>query len=474
MKSIRSFLLSRLLGGTALVLVGAGVVVYFAVTRSLEAQFDSNLSDRVKMFASILFQQEDNVQFEFSGELMPEYERKIQAEYFELWFRDGRILERSESLAEGDLEIPGEIGFEPVHWTAPLPDGREGRYVARLLEVHHVYPEEGPDRPEAAVVIVAVARGRGGLVRAGRVMLVVCLSASLALIGLIGVLSWNAVRKGMEPTHRLAATLDAIRAHDLPDRLEVDELPRELRPVARTTDALIQRVDAALKRERRTAADIAHELRTPISELVTVAEVALRNGHDPELTRKSLGTIRDVAWRMGHSVSTLLKLARLEMGAETFERADVPLGEMVRELERSLAAIERERGVRLEIHVDERGLVQADRDVLRIIVSNLLSNALSYVPRQGAVQCRLSTGAEWWRFVVENAAESLRPEDLSALPEPFWKKDGARTDGNRSGLGLALSCALAERTGLRLDFELDEGVFRAILEGPSALVEPTA
>jgi signal transduction histidine kinase len=68
--------------------------------------------------------------------------------------------------------------------------------------------------------------------------------------------------------------------------------------------------------------------------------------------------------------------------------------------------------------------------------------------------------------VVENDAPELVPEDLRSLAEPFWRKDRARTDRSRSGLGLALSCALAQRTGLELGFALDHGRFRAVL-GPS-------
>lgn len=467
MKSIRSYLLSRLLGGTALVLAAAGFAVYLVVTRSLETQFDRNLTDRVQGFASILFQVEDEVEFEFSDQLMPEYERGERAAYFELWFEDGRLIEGSNSLQGRDLVVPGTPSEQPLHWSADLPDGRRGRFVAQLLEVHHVYPEEGPDRPTAARVLVVVARGREELRAAQRTVLLNCAAGALVLIGLIAFLSWRAVRRGLEPANRLAAILDAIEVERLPERLEVGELPVELAPVADKTDALIRRVDTALERERRTSADIAHELRTPISELITASEVALRNGLDVEGARRTLGTMHDVAWRMGRSVSTLLKLARLEMGAETFERKSVDLGGIVREHLRSLASVERAAALRVTNLVAPGALVEGDQDVLRIVVSNLLSNAFTYSPPRGAVECRLEHSPGGWRFLVENEARDLAPADLERLSQPFWRKDGARADRDRSGLGLALSCALAERTGLALSFELEERSFQAVLSGPA-------
>jgi signal transduction histidine kinase len=238
--------------------------------------------------------------------------------------------------------------------------------------------------------------------------------------------------------------------------------------MAEKADALLRRLDTAFARERRTTADIAHELRTPISEMLIVSEVALRDGRDADGLRRALATVRDVASRMGRSVSTLLKLARLDMGAETFDRADVDLGRIVRELLRSLSAVERERGLRLDNRIEVSERVEADADVLRIVVSNLLSNALHYSPPHGRVECRLERRPEQWRFVVENAAADLRAEDLSALTEAFWRKDRSRSDSDRSGLGLALSRALAEKAGMELAFELENATLRSILTGAIA------
>lgn len=465
MKSIRSFLLRRLLGGAALVLLGAGIAVSLVVTRSLEAQFDRNLVDRVQGFVSILFQVGDQIEFEFSQELMPEYVRPENPAYFELWIEGGPAFERSESLASGDLVVPEGLTGEPTHWSAPLPDGRDGRYLGQVLEIHHVYPEEGPERPTPARIRVVVARGREDLVAAERTVLLQSAAVCLVLIAMIAFLSWTAVERGLAPARRLAAAVDALDVQHLPESLELGPLPSELRPLADKTDALVRRVDLALQRERRTTADVAHELRTPISEILTASEVALRDERDLAGARRALATIRDVAWRMGRSVSTLLKLARLEMGAQRFEREPVDLGQVVRDVLRSSTALERERSLRILNLVATGNFVLGDPEVLAIVVSNLLSNALSYSPPGSVVECRIERTSERWRFVVQNDAFDLAPEDLRSLSEPFWRKDRSRSDRDRSGLGLALSSALAAKTGLELEFELEEGTLRAILAG---------
>jgi len=468
-KSIRFFLLSRLLGGATLVLAAAGAAVYVAVARSLQAGLDRDLAARVESLASVVFQTREQVDFEFSDQLMPEYGGEEggpatpRPAYFEIEFADGTLLERSNSLAGADLITPDEVTATPSYWTAPLPDGRDGRYVAQRIEVHHVFPEEGPDRPTAARLVLVVAQGREELVALERMLLAQCVGACILLAGLIAALSWLAVERGLEPARRLAARLDAIRVDDLPAQLEAGELPAELAPVADKIDALIGRVQTALSRERRTTADIAHELRTPVSELLTVSEVALRDGNDARAGRIALAKVRDVAWRMGRSLSTLLKLARLEMGAERIDRESVDLGGIVREFLRSLSAAARERGIKVESDVGLGDRVAGDPEVLRIVVSNLLSNAIHYSARDGVVRCSFESPNGSWRLVIENEAGDLEPEDLRSLSEPFWRKDRARTDSDRSGLGLALSRALAEKTGMELAFELENRVFRAVL-----------
>ena len=210
MSSIRAFLLTRLLCGALLVLALAGVVVYALVSHSLEAQFDRDLDERVLGFASLLFQERDHVEFEFSDQLMPEYEHAERPAYFELWFEDGTLLERSDSLLGADLALPVLPARESRHWSASLPDGRAGRFVARRVEVHHVTPEEGPGRPQAQNLLVVIAHGTEELLAGRRKLLLECALVALLLLSLLAVSAWIAVARGLAPARRLAAALDAL------------------------------------------------------------------------------------------------------------------------------------------------------------------------------------------------------------------------------------------------------------------------
>jgi len=464
-KSVRRYLLSRMLIGAGLILAGAGLVVYLIVAASLDRHFDQNLADRIQGFASILFQVDDELSFEFSDELMPNYALEKRPDYFELTLDDGQLVERSESLGEDSLELPQPVGPEPAFWNASLPDGRDGRFASQLLEVHHVYPEEGPDRPIAAVVSIVLACDTDPLKATKRAVLFQSFLAFGLLMALLALLCVLAVRRGLEPTRRLAQSLDEVRIDALPDGLDAGPLPEELAPMASKADALIRRVVQALERERRTTADIAHELRTPISEVLTVSEVALRGLADEGGGDVALETIRDIASHMGRSVSTLLKLAWLETGEASFGHTGVDLGGLVEGLLRGSTTQSQNRELRIVNEVPRGQLVEGDGDVLRIIVSNLLANALTYSPAGGDVAVSFESSGDEWTLSVHNQTDDLKPGDLELLADPFWRGDRARVDRSRFGLGLALSTALAERTGLKLGFELNGRRFHASLRG---------
>ena len=99
------------------------------------------------------------------------------------------------------------------------------------------------------------------------------------------------------------------------------------------------------------------------------------------------------------------------------------------------------------------------------MLANLLGNAVYYATPASRVVCAFERAEAGWRLTFENRTDELEPADLAALARPFWRKDRARSDRNRTGLGLALARALAERAGLELGFTLEGGTFRATVAG---------
>ena len=232
---------------------------------------------------------------------------------------------------------------------------------------------------------------------------------------------------------------------------------------------LLERIKAAFQRERRTAANIAHELKTPIAELQLHSEVALRFAEGETVDRAVLEEVRGIAEQMGRQVGTILELARFESGQIPLEPEELDLGELARECWQHLRVVADAESKSLRWTGDEAARVFLDRAALSIIFSNLLSNAVEYSPPGSEIHLAMNRNGGC-SMTLENQASDLENDDLDKLTEPFWRASTAREDRSHAGIGLALARRLVDLLELRMNFAVDSGLFRVSLHFPDRQV----
>jgi two-component system sensor histidine kinase QseC len=286
------------------------------------------------------------------------------------------------------------------------------------------------------------------------------LSALLGVAALVGIAAvavvTMVVRSGLRPLEQVAERAAGIDAGSLNVRFPTDGLPSELRPICQRLNESLERLEGAFKRERRFTADVAHELRTPIAELRALADVALKWPGNPETSAAYFKDAQEIAQQMETIVTTLLALARCQSGSTRVSYREVVLSNVVQEGWNGHAVAAVNRGLTVTFHISPSLVVETDRSMLFSMVANLLSNAVEYTPRGGSIECRAEvSGSEAW-LAVSNNTDSLEPDDLPHVFEPFWRKDPARTDSSHSGLGLTLVAAYAEILGGRVEATLRE------------------
>jgi two-component system sensor histidine kinase QseC len=302
-----------------------------------------------------------------------------------------------------------------------------------------------------------VARDRVGLDRT-----LAGIGAGLLLVGAILLVATTlivttAVRRGLAPLEAVGQQAATIHASTLQTRFAIDALPVELRPIAERLNDLLARLDEAFHRERRVTADIAHELRTPIAELRTLAEVGVKW---PE--EASFRDALQIAQRMEMLVTGLLALARHDAGHQSVAREPVAMRALVDEVWLPLA--ERAKSRQLDVTINVTGQWQTDRTLLRMIVGNLLANAVDYASERGQIRVAGNDS----RLEVSNTTDRLAREDLPLLFERFWRKDAARTHDGHSGLGLTLARSATVALGLELSADMpDAATVRLSLRGGS-------
>lgn len=287
--------------------------------------------------------------------------------------------------------------------------------------------------------------------------------ASMLLVSLVVVL---AVRWGHAPLRRVSRTLHELGSERLHVRLDPLAVPRELSPLVGDFNAVLERLDGSFRRLSQFSADIAHELRTPITNLTTQLQVELGKPRTPERYRETLYTSLEELERLTKTIADMLYLAQAEHGQARPESTPINLAQEVRALFDYFEALAEERHVRLALEGEAPAIV-GDRLMWRRALSNLLSNALRHTPAGQQVTVRLGTVGPHLQLAVENPGEPIAPEHVPHLFDRFYRVDPSRQrQGEGAGLGLAIVKSIVEAHGGRITVASAAGLTRFVIEVP--------
>lgn len=197
-------------------------------------------------------------------------------------------------------------------------------------------------------------------------------------IGLLLVmgLGWLAVQRGLRPVTKMAEVAQGISAQRLQERLEVDVVPQELRPLARSFNAMLDRLADSLTRLSDFSSDLAHELRTPINTLMTQTQVSLSRPRTADEYREILYSNLEEYERMARMTSDMLFLAKADHGLVVPSREPIDLRSEVEALIEFYDALAAEKAIQLRTSGDAR--ICGDRLMIRRAIGNLLSNAIRH------------------------------------------------------------------------------------------------
>ena len=443
--------LTRELSGVLVVLFGVALLgLYGVMHQKLTKSFDVALEARALGISALAELEKDRVEVDFSDKIMRGFSAGKARSYFELRGPNGTIVARSLSLQGNSLpRPPGGATEKAAFWDFTLPNGRPGRAVSFNFK-----PKAANARLEMAAVLaeLVVVSDREDLDETlGGLLVSVVACAGLLLAAVFFVVP-RVLKRGLHPLERLGVQAAAIDAGSLGARFAEEGLPVELRPIAGRLNELLARLEISFERERRYSADLAHELRTPLAELRSLAECALKwpEARDAEADRDTLA----IALQMEALVTQLLALARGERGQLAAQRESVELASLVAAVWRPFAESASVRGLQVELSVSP-GSILADSVLLRSILANLFDNAVDYAPSGGTITV---TGGPTGGLRVSNtAAGDLTADDLAHFFDRFWRKEVARTGGEHSGLGLNLARTFAAAMGWQLTAALENG-----------------
>ena len=298
---------------------------------------------------------------------------------------------------------------------------------------------------DGVIQIAQPLRVRAAFARGAALRVVIPL---LLLLPLLGAAIVGVVGNGLRPLRRVATEVQQRDVHSLTP-LATERLPPEVAPLIDALNRLLLRLHAAFQAQRAFVADAAHELRSPLTAVRLQLQLLDRAPDEAARceARANLGAAVD---RAIHLVEQLLTLARSEPREEAGEWSRIPLEQATADGIADANALAVARRIDLGLEA-EPAAVQGDRDALRVLVRNLVDNAVRYTPEGGQVRVSTHQQASGATLEVADTGPGIPPSDRERAFDRFYRRSNAPEGG--SGLGLAIVKAIADRHGaqIRLD-----------------------
>lgn len=273
-------------------------------------------------------------------------------------------------------------------------------------------------------------------------------SVGLSLVlGVATLGGWLLGRHGLRPLTSMAMHAHGITSDTPAARLPVPPTGDELALVGDSFNRVLERLGSALEQQRRFMADASHELRTPVSTIRTAIDVTLsRPERDASDYREALETMAQQTGRLARLVDDMLVLARADSGGYRAVFADIDIGDLAGECVADLLVLADARHINLSSTVPRGTFIRGDDVLLRRLLVNLLSNAITYTPAGGRIRVSSQFGEDFCELHVTDSGPGIPPEDRERIFSRFVRLNPAREAGG-SGLGLAIARWIAEVHG---------------------------
>lgn len=282
--------------------------------------------------------------------------------------------------------------------------------------------------------------------------------AGLALLGIGLFGGWWLTSRALRPVQIISETAARISEGDLSRRIDTSDTRSELGQLVEVLNRTFGRLEEAFERQARFTSDASHELRTPITVMLSQIQTALHRERQPAEYRETLWACQRAAQRMRRLTESLLALAKLDAGQEQLQKERFDLSIVAQESVELVRAPAQERGIEILCDLPP---VACDGDAERIgqVALNLLTNAVVFNRRPGRVTIKASRESDGARLTVTDTGPGIPSESLPHIFERFYRVDKSRSHSlGGSGLGLSICKAIVDAHGGTLTAESELGV----------------
>ncbi|MCF7516775.1 ATP-binding protein [Pseudoalteromonas sp. L21] len=458
MKSIRSKLVVTLSIAITGLVLSILLATDIAVDSWIDNEFNRGLQSKAGMLMTLVHEDEQGLAFNFSSEFMPEFDGKVEPEYFQIWTEAG-VFTRSKSLnlfKVKTLTLQSLDVGESKIIAAKLPDGRDGRIIyTRFFPQAESHVRAGNYESNKSAVQMPLTLAYAASSEEVDFILwlidIIFVVTTVTVIVFIRLFVRKSVDSSLAPLNQLNKDISLLSIADKSAQIVIKEPVKELQPIVESLNAFIQENRQLYFREKRLTSDIAHELKTPIAELINMAEVAIRFPKEQQLNEDLKPEVLNIGQRLKSIVSNLLLLHK-------YSDQVLPKNEACDLNQVTMRVLENGDKSRLEFELDKTlPALVSNIFALESIITNLVNNAKQYSPEGTHVLIKTKRKGRLIILTVRNTlVTALSKEEMSQLFHPLWQKDTARTSNDNFGLGLSIANALTKAIDAELLVEQSE------------------
>ena len=420
-RSLRARLIWLLLAAISVTAAAQGVIAYRTARAEADALFDYHMQQAALSLGAGL-----PVRIADAEAVDPNAPENVDF-VFQIWTADG--LRIFQSAPRARLPDRAVIGFSNVEANG---------------STYRVYSLQSSSKVIQVAQDMAIRRGMASALALRTVIPIALMAPVLMLV------AWWAVGASLAPVSRVRRQVAERQADDLSEVSEAG-LPDEIRPLVHELNLLFARVRQAFDAQKNFVADAAHELRSPLAALKLQAQ-GLRRATDDASRELSIGRLAAGIDRATRLVEQLLVLARQQASAASGAVAQpVELAELVRLAVADVDAAARARRIDLGVGQADAGRIAGHAEALRILLRNLLDNAIRYAPEGGRVDAEVRRDGDRLLLSIEDDGPGIAEADRQRVLDRFYRVAGAPTTG--SGLGLAIVKSIAELHGAALTLD---------------------
>ncbi|MGF6837880.1 two-component system heavy metal sensor histidine kinase CusS [Paraburkholderia youngii] len=254
------------------------------------------------------------------------------------------------------------------------------------------------------------------------------------------LMSWLLVRESLRPLREMAARAATVTVDRLDTPIEIERAPSELQALAKSLNAMLNRLYGGFERMSQYTADLAHDMRTPLGNLRGATEVALSRARSTAEYEALLESNLEECERLSRMIESVIFLARAEHPQFMTTLAEFDAGEALAQIADYFEGLADDAGV--HIRVEGRGRLRADKVLFRRAVGNLLANALRYTARGREITLSVSETRAAVEVTVSNPGPPIDAALLERIFDRFYRADASRHNephaGASAGLGLAI------------------------------------